>query len=63
MGVSAERGIRKTWADGWSLWGGLGAEESLVEIATDLSRTDCWVQHASFEAISCFESICGNLFF
>lgn len=53
----------------WSFWRGLEllgrleAKESLVEIAMDPSRTDCWVQYASFEAISCSANICGNLFF
>lgn len=58
-----ERDVRKTWASGWSLWEGLEAKESLVEITTDLSRTDRWVQYTSFEAISCSASICGNSFF
>lgn len=55
-------GMRR-WEDmGWWLEP-LGAEKSLVEITMDPSRTDCWVQHASLEAISCSASVCGNLVF
>lgn len=41
VGVSVERGVRKTRASGWSLFGGLEAKEGLVEIAMDPSRTAC----------------------